>query len=202
MFTGIIQKTAKIQAIERMGKNLRVEIETPKGWKLTSGQSIAVDGVCLTVISKRADSFSADAMPETLKKTTVGSFSKGRVVNLERALKLSDLLDGHLVQGHVDGRGKVTGIKNEGASLLLTVDVPAGIMKHVALHGSITLNGVSLTVARIRANTVTVALVPYTLSHTNLSLLAKGDGVNIETDFLLRHLAAQKRAKVSGRNGV
>lgn len=201
MFTGIIQKTSSVTAAEYSGKNVRISVQKPVGWKLAKGASISVDGVCLTVIAERGGSFVADAMPETLKKTTVGSFARGRVVNLERALKFSDLLDGHLIQGHVDARARVAGIKKQGTSTLLTVSLPQSLMKQVALHGSLAINGVSLTVARRTKSGITVALIPYTLAHTNLSRLTKGDEVNIETDFLVRHLAARKRATV-GRNAT
>lgn len=195
MFTGIIQKTSQVTAALPVGKNVRVSVKKPAGWKLAKGVSISVDGVCLTVIAEKGGAFIADAMPETLKKTTVGTFAPGRVVNLERALKLSDLLDGHLIQGHVDARAKVSAIKKQGTSTLLTLVLPKALMRQVALHGSVAINGVSLTVARRAKNAVTVALIPYTLAHTNLSLLKKGDEVNVETDFLARHLAARKRAR-------
>ncbi|HRH24392.1 MAG TPA: riboflavin synthase [Candidatus Paceibacterota bacterium] len=196
MFTGIIQKTVPITATSTVGKNVRLSVSKPAGWKLTKGQSIAVDGVCLTVISQTSRTFTADAMPETLKKTTVGSFTPGRIVNLERALKLSDLLDGHLIQGHVDSRAEVVSVVSHGTSKLITIRVPASLLKKIALHGSVAVNGTSLTVAKRVGNNISVALIPYTLAHTNLGTLKKGDLVNLETDFLARHLTSGNRAKV------
>ncbi len=175
---------------------MRVRVATPAGWVLKKGQSISVDGVCLTVIAKDKKQFSADAMPETLKKTTLSGFSRGRIVNLERALRASDLLDGHLIQGHVDARAQVLRVEIQGTSKLITVRVPQAVMKRIALHGSVAINGASLTIAKRSGSAITVALIPYTLAHTNLGTLKKGDEVNLETDFLARHLPLRKRATV------
>lgn len=197
MFTGIIQKTAHIQSVEMRSKNLYVLVEKPAGWRLTKGQSIAVEGICLTVTTLTPKTFGAELMPETLKKTTGASFTKGTLVNLERALKLSDLLDGHLIQGHVDGCGQVVRIQKQGTSQLLTMAVSKPLTKQIALHGSVAINGASLTVAKQKGNELTVALIPYTLSHTNLGLLKKGDYVNVETDFLARHHSVRNYATVA-----
>lgn len=196
MFTGIVQKTALIQNATMRDANRVIAVEKPSSWKLSLGQSVAVDGICLTVTKITPKTFEAELMPETLKKTTGRFFEEGRCVNLERALKLSDLLDGHLIQGHVDARAKVTGVRREGASTLLTVAIPKVLRKQIALHGSVALNGASLTVAKQTKDTLTVALIPYTLTHTNLGLLKKGDEVNIETDFWARHHRVQKYATV------
>jgi riboflavin synthase len=197
MFTGIVQKTATIRSATMREKNRVISVEKPAGWKLSKGQSVAVDGICLTVIGTTSKTFEAELMPETLKKTTGGSFAQGKLVNLERALKLSDLLDGHLIQGHVDSRAKVTAIRAQGASTLITISIPKALRKQVALHGSVAVNGASLTIAKQNTDTLTVALIPYTLAHTNLGLLKKGDEVNLETDFWARHHEVKNYATVS-----
>ncbi len=197
MFTGIVQKTALVKSAAMREKNRVISVEKPAGWKLSKGQSVAVDGVCLTVTSTTAKTFEAELMPETLKKTTGSLFVVGKLVNLERALKLSDLLDGHLIQGHVDSRAKVTAVRAQGASTLITISIPKALKKQVALHGSVAVNGASLTIAKQNADTLTLALIPYTLAHTNLGLLKKGDEVNLETDFWARHHKVKNYATVS-----
>lgn len=195
MFTGIVQKTAVVKSTKTIGTSLQAEIALPPGWKFAKGASVAVDGVCVTVTGSRHGAFSFECMPVTLKKTTAGKWEKGRVVNLERALKQKDLLDGHLIQGHVEGRARIASIKAEGRSKSLTLVLPRALAKTVALHGSVAVNGVSLTVSRMQGDRITVSLIPYTLSRTNLDELRTGDEVNIETDFLARHLS-RKSARV------
>lgn len=186
MFTGVIETTRKVGATAMRGRLLAVSIEKPVAWKLMKGQSVSVDGICLTVVDVSPKAFSAEVMPETLTKTTAGAWSAGTLVNLERALKAKDLLNGHLIQGHVHATGVVAGIERQGASRLVTFKLPGKLVKDIMLHGSLAVNGVSLTVARRHGPLVTVALIPYTLNHTNLKNLLKGDEVNIETDFLSR----------------
>lgn len=184
MFTGLIEAKGKIRAAREKDGARLITVSHPRDWKLGVGGSIAVDGVCLTVTKRAPGSFSAELMPETLRKTTGASWKAGRIVNLERPLSFGSRLDGHLVQGHVEARARVMRIAKEGASRLLTLRLPAALAKNVALHGSLAINGVALTVARARGSLVTLALIPHTLSRTNLGLLAAGDEVNIETDFL------------------
>lgn len=184
MFTGIIEAKGKVRAARTRDGSLAVTVTHPRGWKLAIGGSIAADGICLTVTKRGAGAFSAKLMPETLRKTTGGAWKAGRVVNLERPLAFGSPLDGHLVQGHVEGRAEVTSVSREGRSRLLTLRLPAGLRKRAALHGSITVNGVSLTLARVRGGEATVALIPHTLARTNLGLLAAGDEANVETDFI------------------
>lgn len=188
MFTGIIEKTAVIRSTRDATGIRRVEIDKPTGWKLTKGQSVAVDGVCSTVVAITARSFFVEYMAETLSKTTMGSRTKGTRVNLERSLTLTTLLDGHLVQGHVDTAAPITAISPSGASTHITLTLPKPLIRYVAPRGSITIHGVSLTVARMRGVTVTVALIPHTLAHTTLGTLRVGDFVNVETDLVARYL--------------
>ena len=188
MFTGIITATAKVKDTKRAGENVRVSIEKPRDWKLTLGESISVDGICSTVVAKDAKTFAVEYMPETLKKTTAGGFTKGTSRNLERSLTLGTLIDGHLVQGHVDARAKVAKIEEGKAGYLISFIIPPALLPYIAEHGSVAINGVSLTVARRKGKTATVALIPHTLTHTNLGTLRKGDDVNMEADLVARYL--------------
>ncbi len=190
MFTGIIESKALIALTAKAKACLRVRIEKPKGWKLKPGASVAVDGICSTVKKLGANYFEVEYMPETLKKTTAAAFKKNREVNLEKPLSLNGLLDGHLVQGHIDGRGKVSSLKTYGNSKVIEVKLPRELVKFVAKKGAVAVNGVSLTVAKKNADRFTVALIPYTLAKTNLGELKPGDEVNIEVDMLARYLAA------------
>ncbi|MCR4328434.1 MAG: riboflavin synthase [Patescibacteria group bacterium] len=190
MFTGIIQATGRVIASVPAGGLLRVRITMPKSWRMAEGRSIAVDGICSTVTNMGAGWCEVEYMPETLRHTTAKYFKTGSVVNLERSLAMGDALDGHVVQGHVDGRGRVSGIRNDGAhSVVISIVISKLFEKYVALKGSITVNGVSLTVSEKRKNCFSVALIPYTLRATNLGAVRKGDEVNIETDILARYLA-------------
>lgn len=184
MFTGIIQASAKVAASEKSGACVRVRIEKPRGWKLALGQSVAVDGICSTVTKQRAKFFDVEYMPETLSKTTAGEFAIGRVVNLERSLTLRDFVDGHLVMGHVDATGTVVEKNNNTEEFSL----PLSLMRFVAVKGSITINGVALTVIGKKKRSFSVALIPFTITHTNLGALKRGVAVNIEVDLIARYL--------------
>lgn len=178
---------------------MRLTVEKPVSWKLKTGGSVAVDGICVTVTSHTNKSFSCDLMPETLSRTTANTFRIGTDVNLERPLKLGDELGGHIVLGHVDTRARVTHIGKRGTSREFTVSVPARFMPLVAEKGSVTLSGVSLTVAVKRGKTFTVALIPHTLRATNLGGLQKGDDVNVEFDATMRYLAQSLKNDITSR---
>lgn len=193
MFSGIIEKKARILTAEPSGQLLLVRIEKPRAWKLARGQSVNVDGVCSTVMKSDASSFSVEYMPETLSKTTVGAFVKGRPVNLERSLTYGQRIDGHPVQGHVDTAVPVREIKNLGKSREIIIKPNAMLARQIMLHGSIAINGVSLTVARKRGQNVTVALIPHSLKETNLGALVVGNLVNIEFDHTAEYLAALRK---------
>jgi riboflavin synthase len=193
MFTGIIEAKARAASVTRHGSGTCVVVEKPRGWKLKKGQSIAVDGICTTVIRSDARTFSLDYMPETLSKTTANGFKKGSVLNLERSLRLDQFVDGHLTQGHVDTRVVVKEVEKKNGKHLVTISVPKSLTRYVALHGSLTLNGVSLTVARLEKNTATAALIPHTITHTNLATIKKGDEVNLEVDLIARYVIHGKR---------
>ena len=195
MITVIIQSTTKVRSVTKDGNVLRARVERPIDWELAIGQSIAIDGVCSTVIAFDADSFEVEYMQETIAKTTVGSFQEGTKVNLERSLTLQDFIDGSLVSGHVDATGGVEEIMLLGETKEMVVSFPPELRKYIAPKGSIVVNGVSLTVVDVNDNGIysssggfRVALIPHTLGQTNLNRLAKGDMVNIEVDMLARYV--------------
>ncbi len=190
MFTGIIQKTSEVKSVSPQKGGLRARFSKPAGWKIRPGESISVDGVCSTAASVGSGYFEADYMPETLKKTTIPFFRKGRLVNLERPLSLKDGIGGHLVQGHVDTAGKVSKVQKIGNSVVLKINFPRQYGKFIAEKGSVCINGVSLTVVSSAAGQFSVSLVDYTLKHTNLRELKKGDKVNIEVDIVARYIGA------------
>ena len=193
MFAGIIEKKARVLAAKRAGDIISVRIGKPRAWKLKMGQSINIDGVCSTVVRTMSASFEVDYMPETVSKTTAGSFAKGRVVNLERALKFGNRIDGHPVQGHVDTAAPVRDVLTRGMSKEVTIKLNASVAQQAILHGSIAINGVSLTVARKHGPNITVALIPHTLRTTNLSDVGVGDMVNIELDHSAVYLAGVRK---------
>lgn len=192
MFTGIIQKKATIASIEERDSNRLVQIRAPR-WKLPLGASIAVDGICSTVVRAGRGIISVEYMPETLQRSTAKSFTRGCVVNLERSLVYGAPIDGHFVQGHVDGEGVITKVFSRARAHEITIRIPRALTQFVASKGSISVNGVALTVARVHGPLAMVALVPYTISHTNLGGLVKGNRVNIEVDLIAKYLALLAR---------
>lgn len=187
MFSGIIQATEPVVTTSRTGSCVCVRIKKPARWKLARGASVSVDGICSTVARVAPGFFEVEYVPETLARTTIRSFAKGTLVNLERSLRYGDTIDGHFVQGHVKGRGYVVSMVEFGRTRELTLALPRLLAKMATLKSSIAVNGVSLTVARKRKNLITVALIPYTLAHTNLRMLDVGDAANIETDRYAEH---------------
>jgi riboflavin synthase len=187
MFSGIISAIGEISRIERSKGGLRLAIEGGKlGLRdVAVGDSIAVNGACLTVVKRGKKSFSVDVSPETLRCTA--GLDKAGVVNLEKALALSDRLDGHLVLGHVDGVGRVTKVERLGENRLLRVRSPASLSRYIARKGSIAVDGVSLTVNAVRGAEFEVNLIPHTLVVTTLRDLGVGDRVNLEVDPLARY---------------
>jgi riboflavin synthase len=187
MFTGIITDIAPIKKAVKNKEGLTLTFARPKGWDdLFVGESVATDGVCLTVAKLRKDSYDCFLMPETLKKTSFGS-NIPAAVNLERSMRANDRFGGHFVQGHVDATGKVTKIeKSDG--YLLYVEFPVEHKALVIHKGSIAINGVSLTVAKLDGNKLAVALIPHTLEHTTLNALQPGDSVNLEFDMVGKYI--------------
>lgn len=191
MFTGIIQHVGRVESVTQTQSGVRIVID-PQGWdhRPEPGESIANNGCCLTLVEPIADHgglFTFDAIPETLDKTTLGAWEAGHRVNLERALRMGDTLDGHQVQGHVDGTGEVLGVFTDDG-WRVRVGLGEELMKYMIPKGSITIDGVSLTLAAMDtgAGWVEVALIPETLDRTNLHDRAVGDRVNIECDVLVK----------------
>jgi riboflavin synthase len=206
MFTGIVTAQGTIREVadvEGSGAARRIVVEAPAGFleDVKQGDSIAVDGVCQTVVAHGADSFAVEAIGTTLSRTTFGSLAPGRRVNLEKALALGERLGGHLVQGHVDGTGQVLSVEMAGEHVLLDVSLPPEVAEVTVLHGSITIDGVSLTVNALPGpDRAQVALIPYTWEHTNLHRLGRGDAVNLEGDMLGRFVVHY--LKVRGGDGA
>jgi riboflavin synthase len=188
MFTGIVEAAGRVRSSMPTGKGARVEIAAGEldMSDVRIGDSIAVDGCCLTVVERTALGFVVDVSQETL--TCTAGFPIGRAVNLEKALRLSDRLGGHLVSGHVDGVGEVTRFEQTGECWLLEVRVPAELARYVARKGSITISGVSLTVNHVDGDRCDVNLIPHTLAVTNLNSLRPGARVNLEVDLVARYL--------------
>ncbi|MCK6442220.1 riboflavin synthase [Elstera cyanobacteriorum] len=199
MFTGIITDIGTVRSVSRQaGGDTRLEIATPRPFtNVALGASIALSGACMTVIDQGDEWFLFEVSDESLSKTTLGGWVAGRKINLERALKAGDELGGHYVSGHVDGVGRLTGRQEVAGSLRLTFALPKPFHRLVAPKGSITLDGVSLTVNEVGATPgsalgeteFTVNIIPHTATHTTLGALAVGDGVNFEIDMLARYMA-------------
>lgn len=166
----------------------RLRLRTPLGAELRPGDSLAVNGVCLTVTQQDAEMLSADVSPATLAITTLGQLGPGRVVNLERPVRADARMGGHFVLGHVDGVGRVAVLRQDGEAWWLEVEIPASVQALVIPKGSITIDGISLTVAAIDAETIAVQIVPFTFAHTALAQAGVGDPVNIEADVLGKYV--------------
>ncbi|MDV6343099.1 riboflavin synthase [Nitrosomonas sp. Is37] len=190
MFTGIIEAIGEIKQTTQKPNALGLQIAPGKleMSDVKAGDSIAVNGVCLTVTSLANDFFTVDISEETLR-CTYGLNKVGNYVNLEKAMRLTDRLGGHLVSGHVDGVGEVTKFEQVGENYLLTIKSPPSLLKYIAVKGSITVNGVSLTVNRIHDDILEINLIPHTLAETNLKYLKPGERLNLESDMLARYVA-------------
>lgn len=191
MFTGIIKNTTLISAIRKQEGTLLVSIRTPASWKLDIGQSIAVNGICSTVKASSKKELVFQYIPETIRKTTVRWWKKGDIVNLERSMKFGDPLDGHLVTGHVEGIGQITAGINEKGDWLFKIESSRELVAQMVKKGSITVDGVSLTLADVGETWFAVALIPYTVAHTSWKKRKVGDVVNLETDILGRQQVKQ-----------
>lgn len=189
MFTGIVEELGEIEGIEPDGDSVRVRIRGPVvSGDAVHGASIAVNGVCLTVVDVEDGSFTADAVKETLDRSSLGSLAAGSKVNLERPVRLQDRLGGHLVQGHVDGVGEILARDPGERWDVVTVSLPAHLSRYVVDKGSITVDGISLTVVEAGADRFTVALIPTTLALTTLGHKRPGDQVNLEVDVVAKYV--------------
>jgi riboflavin synthase len=189
MFTGIVRERGRVLAAERSGDGLRLRIAAPETAAATGiGDSVSVSGCCLTAVAAAGGELAFDAVPETMSRTNLGELATGDEVNLEPALRAGDPLGGHYVQGHVDGVGKVTAIESEGDSRRVTIEAPPEILRYCVEKGSITVDGVSLTIAAVRDGTFDVALVRHTLEVTTLGGLEPGGELNLEVDVLAKYV--------------
>ena len=187
MFTGIVRERGRVVSADRNGGGVRLRIAARATADAELGDSIAVNGCCLTVTAADGETLEFDAVPETIARTTLGGLGDGDVVNLEPALRAGEPLGGHFVQGHVDGRARVTAVDEEGEGARLRLELEPGLLRYCVEKGSIALDGVSLTVAALRDDGIEIALVPFTLEHTTLGALAPGGEVNVEVDLLAKY---------------
>ncbi len=191
MFSGIIRSKAEVKDTKVNKGILTVSISSD--FKARLGESIAVNGVCSTLAQKKGGLLYFDYMPETLRVTTIGELKAKDIVNLESSLRRGDPIDGHFVLGHVDAVGMVKGVSQVGKSKVLSLTVPKELRKYIAYKGSITIDGVALTISKVTTSGCEVSLIPYTLKHTNLDKRRVGDKVNIECDIIAKYLNAKKR---------
>jgi len=187
MFTGLIEQVGEVESVRQTDAGCELRIRAPYR-DLTAGESIAVNGACLTVRDFGDGWFEAAAVTTTLERTTIGAWKKGTMVNLERAMRADDRLGGHIVQGHVDCVGTIAGVARDGDALLVDISIPSAFEPLFVLHGSVAIDGVSLTVNDIKPRGVQVSLIEYTLRHTNLGDLRAGTGVHIEADIIAKHV--------------
>jgi len=191
MFTGIVEEVGKVVKIAQRGQNRRITIEaasTPK--QLGTGHSVSVSGVCLTALNIKAKSFCADLAPETWARTSFSRMHEGALVNLELPMKANGRFDGHIVQGHVDGVGKLIEFERiaDSENWWLHIEIPPEIEKYTVYKGSISIEGISLTVAKLEGNRCTIAIIPHTVELTNLGSLKPGDPVNLEADVIAKYV--------------
>lgn len=189
MFTGIVEETGVISRIDRGEHSAVLNIRAKTVLEGTeTGDSIAVNGICLTVTKLLGESFCADVMHETLNRSAFAGLSVGSTVNLERAMRADGRFGGHIVSGHVDGTGSITDIRRDDNAVWYTVSAAAEVMRYIVEKGSVTIDGISLTVAKVGSTDFSVSAIPHTVKHTNLCLRKKGDMVNIETDIIGRYV--------------
>jgi len=189
VFTGLVEETGQVRSVRRAGRSLHLTVGARtvlEGLRL--GDSVAVNGVCLTVVRLGGDSFTADVMPETYRRTSLGTLNPGALVNLERAMALGDRFGGHIVQGHVDGVGTIAALEQDEIAVRMTVAAPPEVLRYVVPKGSIAIDGISLTVVDVAEDRFQVSLIPHTLAATNLRQRRVGDRVNLETDVLVKYV--------------
>jgi len=188
MFTGLVAEQGTVRTAERGEGGLRLEVTTPLAAELATGDSVAVNGVCLTAAWAEAGAFSAYVMAETVRRSSLGALSAGDEVNLELPLRAGDRLGGHVVQGHVDGVGEIESVEGEGPARVVRVCAAPELLRYVVEKGSIAVDGASLTVASVDGDGFAVSLIPETLERTTLGAAAPGRPVNLEVDVLAKHV--------------
>ncbi|MCM3881935.1 MAG: riboflavin synthase [Vicinamibacterales bacterium] len=188
MFTGLIEAVGEVAEVRALESGFRIRVRTEVAAELREGESVAVNGVCLTAINPRRDEWEAEIGPETARVTSLGALRSGSIVNIERALRADGRFGGHLVLGHVDGTGTVEDIRPADAFTWLTVALPEALAPYVIHRGSIAVDGISLTVAALTRSTFDVQIVPFTWAHTNLRALRVGEAVNLECDMVGKYV--------------
>ena len=195
MFTGLIEACVPVLGVERRASGLALRVRAPEGWVLGRGASVAVSGACLTAVGGAARELAFDVSSETLARTWFGALEPGRQVNLERALRLGDRLDGHLVAGHVDGRGRIVAVEDPGdGGRTFRFEVEPELERYLVDKGSVTLDGISLTVVAPQGPRFAVAVIPETLARTSLGVARVGDAVNVEADLVAKWIERLARA--------
>ena len=188
MFTGLVADKGTVTAVDATAGGVRLAVSTALAPEIGEGDSVAVNGVCLTATSIADGAFTADVMHETLRRSSLAEVAEGAPVNLELPLRAGDRLGGHVVQGHVDGLGTIRDIREDGFSRIVEIAAPETTLRYVVEKGSIAVDGISLTVASVTADTFTVALIPETLERTNLGAASPGQPVNLEVDVLAKYV--------------
>ena len=188
MFTGLVAGTGAVEWLDRDGDGVRLRVRTELAGELAPGDSIAVNGVCLTALDPDGQGFSADVMEETLRRSSLGPLAKGDEVNLELPLRAGDRLGGHMVQGHVDGTGSVEAVSDDGFARVVRIGAPPALLRYVVDKGSIAVDGVSLTVSAVDGDGFEVSLIPETLERTTLGAAEPGRVVNLEVDVLAKYV--------------
>lgn len=192
MFTGIIKNTSKIRRISTRDDIVEVSISRPLNWKIKVGESVSVNGVCSTIASINKDTFLVEYMPETIRTAAISSLKSGIEVNLERSLVYGDRVDGHFVTGHIDTVGRVVTIDKNKRTKKISIHTDKNFNNLVAYKGSVTINGVALTVSKKSSDNFEISLIPYTLDNTNLDKLEADDSVNIEFDLIAKYINAKR----------
>ncbi|MDO4921377.1 MAG: riboflavin synthase [Phascolarctobacterium sp.] len=189
MFTGLVAELGTVQNLARQGESYHLTVSAAKVMQnLKIGDSVAVNGACLTVVRLDGGAFTADVMPETVRLTNIGQLRTGDKVNLERTLRLCDGLDGHIVSGHVEGQGVIAGRRPEGIAMVVNISAPPELLKYIIKKGSVAIDGISLTVTQITDTDFSVSLIPHTAKETTLGFKDVGDKVNLETDIIGKYV--------------
>jgi riboflavin synthase len=188
VFTGLVADLGTVAALEAADDGVRLRVQSPLAAELAEGDSVAVNGVCLTATAIDGGAFHAEVMHETLRRSSLAEITAGADVNLELALRASDRLGGHIVQGHVDGLGAVRSVEEDGFARVVTIAAPADLLRYVVEKGSIAVNGVSLTVVEVTGDAFSVSLIPETLERTTLGTAAPGAPVNLEVDVVAKYV--------------
>lgn len=204
MFTGIVEEIGTVKAVQRSGTSSIIRIEAKKVLSdIHLGDSIAVNGVCLTVTDFDGSTFQADVMNETLSRSSLGSLRTGSPVNLERAMSAEGRFGGHIVSGHIDGTGTISDIRKDGIAVWYTITAAPHIMQYIIEKGSIAIDGISLTVAKVTDSSFSVSIIPHTAEQTILSQKSRGDTVNLENDMIGKYVGKlMKSAEPEGKSGI